>query len=139
MIFEGIPLRSFESLMGGFVAMSLVVAVLPLALLAPKLRKVRVKGLLEYGRLANAYTASFDRKWVHASQPASEPLLGTSDIQSLADMANSFGLVGSMSIVPITKRLLLQLAAQTALPLLPLIVIGTPTSELARTILRMII
>jgi hypothetical protein len=138
MVFESVPLSSFESLMGGFVVMSLVVALLPLALLAPKLRKVRVRGLLEYGRLANAYSESFDRKWVHPSQRVSEPLLGTSDIQSLADMANSFALVGSMSIVPITKRLILQLAAQTALPLLPLIVIGTPTSQLARAILKMI-
>jgi len=32
-----------------------------------------------------------------------------------------------MTIVPITKRLVLQLAGQLALPLLPVIILGTPT------------
>jgi hypothetical protein len=138
-VFEGIPLSSFESLMGGFIVLSVLVALLPLVVVAPTLRLVRNKGLVEYGRLARTYTDSFDRKWVHADAPASEPLLGTSDIQSLADMGNSFQLVQAMMIAPITKRLVLQIAAQAALPLLPVIMIGTPTSQLVRAIIKMVI
>jgi hypothetical protein len=124
--------------MGGFIVLCLIVGLLPLALVAPTLRIVRNKGLVEYGRLARTYTESFDRKWVHASARPSEPLLGTSDIQSLADMGNSFELVQAMSIAPITKRLVLQIGLQAALPLMPVIILGTPTSQLVRAILKMI-
>lgn len=138
MIFEGAPITSFKFLMTGFVVLFVIVGLLPLVMLAPKLSEVRRTGLLEYGRLANSYTASFDQKWVHSMDPPSEPLLGSSDIQSLADMGNSFALVDAMSPVPITKRLVLQLAGLTVLPLIPIIVFGTPTPELVRAIIKMV-
>jgi hypothetical protein len=138
MVFEGASLASFEFLMGGFVALSLILGLLPLMLLAPKLTKVRRAGLIEYGRIANQYTESFDRKWVHPVEPLSEPLLGTGDIQSLADLGNSYAIIREMAIAPITKRLTLQFALQAAAPLIPVIIAGTPTGKLVDTILRMV-
>jgi hypothetical protein len=138
LVFEGAKIESFQSLMIGFVVMSLIVSLLPLALMTPKLMMVRWKGLLEYGRLANAYTQDFDRKWVHRTTAPAEPLLGTSDIQSLADMGNSFSFVNAMMIAPINKGLVLQLAAQAALPLLPVILIGTPAPELIKAVIKMV-
>jgi hypothetical protein len=138
LVFEAAKIQSFQLLMAGFVVLSVIVSLLPLALLTPKLVIVRWKGLLEYGRLANAYTAAFDRKWVHRTAESSESLLGSSDIQSLADMGNSFSFVNAMMIAPISKALVLQLAAQAALPLLPVILIGTPAPELVRAIIKMV-
>jgi len=138
LVFEGATIQSFQSLMIGFVVLSLIISLLPLALLTPKLMMVRWKGLLEYGRLATAYTQDFDRKWVHRTTAAAEPLLGTSDIQSLADMGNSFGFVNAMMIAPISKALVLQLAAQAALPLIPVIIIGTPAPELIKAVIKMV-
>jgi hypothetical protein len=139
MIFEGARLTSFRFTSVGFIVLSVIVGILPLVLLAPKLSKVRKAGLLEYGKLAQSYAQSFDRKWVHYAERPTEPLLGTGDIQSLADLGNSFALVEAMAIAPITKRLMLQLAAQAALPLLPVIVLGTPTPELVRAVMKMLV
>jgi hypothetical protein len=139
MIFGGTPLTSFKSLILGFIVLFVILGILPLLLLAPKLSKVRKAGLLEYGKLARSYTESFDRKWVHYVEPPTERLLGTGDIQSLADMGNSFSLVDAMRIAPITRRLILQLAIQTALPLLPVIVLGTPTPELVHAVIKMLV
>jgi hypothetical protein len=138
MVFERAPLTSFKSVMAGFVVMSLIVGLLPLTLLAPKLIKVRKAGLLAYGRLANTYTESFDRKWVHCAGPPSEPLLGTGDIQSLADMGNSFAFIEGMRIAPISRKLALQIAGQAAIPLVPLILLGTPAPELIRAVTKMV-
>jgi hypothetical protein len=138
MLFEGAPITSFKFLMTGFLVLFVIVGLLPLMLLAPKLSEVRRAGLLEYGRLANSYIASFDKKWVHNMDPPSEPLLGSSDIQSLADMGNSFALVDAMWPVPITKRLILQLSGLTVLPLIPLIIFGTPAPELIHAIIKMV-
>ena len=139
MVFEGRPITAFRSLMAGFIILSVIVGLLPMALLAPKLKDVRKAGLLEYGRLANRYTNLFDRKWVHHPEAPEEPLLGSSDIQSLADVGNSFAFVDAMRIAPISKRLVLQLAAQTVIPLVPVLLIGTPTPELVHAVMKMVI
>jgi len=138
MLYEGAPLSSFRFVMAGFIVLSVIVGLLPLALLAPRLREVRKQGLIEYGRLANSYSFSFDRKWVHYLQSPSEPLLGTGDIQSLADMGNSFKMVDDMNIAPITQRLVLQLAVQAAAPIIPIIIFGTPAPELVKAVMRMV-
>jgi len=139
MLFEGAPLTSFKALIVGFIVISMILALLPLALLAPTLREVRKAGLLAYGRLANAYTESFDRKWVHGYERPSEPLLGTADIQSLADLGNSFACIEGMSLAPISKRLVVQLALQIVTPLIPIIIFGTPTPELVNALMKMVI
>jgi hypothetical protein len=138
MVFEGATLTSFKMLIGAFIVLSVLVGLFPLMLLGPTLSKVRKAGLLDYGRLANSYTVSFDQKWVHNAKPVSEPLLGSSDVQSLADMGNSFVFVDAMRIVPITKRLVLQLAGLTVLPLIPVIVFGTPTPALIHAVMKMV-
>jgi hypothetical protein len=51
---------------------------------------------------------------------ADEPLLGSADIQSLADMGNSFSVVQNMRIVPIKRDDLLRLVGATLAPVVPL-------------------
>jgi len=138
-VHESAPLASFKFLMVGFVVLSLILGLFPLLLLAPRLARVRRIGLREYGRLGNQYTEAFDRKWVHGSGVPEEPLLGTADIQSLADLGNSYSVVQQMNIVPITKQLAVQLAVLSALPLIPVVVTGTPAPELVNAILKMVV
>ena len=40
-----------------------------------------------------AYTREFNQKWIRGPRPADEPLLGSADIQSLADLRNGFEVV----------------------------------------------
>jgi len=138
MVFEGAPLASFKYQLTGFVVLSVILGLLPLALWIPKLKKVRHDGLLEYGRLAHTYTESFDRKWVHCETRPAEPMLGTADLQSLADLGNSFGFIGNMRTAPITSKLVQQLAEWTALPFVPIIIFGTPTAVLVKEIIKLI-
>ena len=138
LVFEGMPLANFKLLMITFVVLSLILGLLPLALLAPKLAEVRRTGMLEYGRLARTYTEAFDRKWVHPVDSSGEPLLGTGDLQSLADLGNSFALIQAMTIAPITRTLVLQLGVEAGLPLIPVIILRTPTTELINDLLKMV-
>ena len=138
MLFEGATLASFESRLVGFVVLSVIAGLLPLALLIPKLKKVRKEGLLEYGRFAKTYTESFDRKWFHYSASPPEPMLGTPDLQSLADLGNSFSFIEKMRWAPISRKLVQQLAGWTAIPLVPIIILGTPTPQLVHEVMKLI-
>jgi hypothetical protein len=138
MLFEGATLASFESRLAGFVVLSVTLGLLPLALWIPKLKKVRKDGLLEYGRFAKTYTESFDGKWVHCAARPSEPMLGTPDLQSLADLGNSFSFIEKMRKAPISRKLVQQLAGWTAIPLVPIIILGTPTPQLVHEVMKLI-
>jgi len=137
--FEGASLASFKFIIVGFVVLCLIVGLLPLMVLTPKLIRTRRLGVLEYGRLANTYTRSFDGKWVHPAEPANESLLGTSDIQSLADMGNSFSVIEEMRIFPITRKMVFQMATLALIPILPVIILGSPTAELVNVVLKTVL
>jgi hypothetical protein len=92
----------------------------PLLVFAPQLAEAKRTGTREYGTLAQRYVRAFDAKWLRGGAPAAEPLVGSADIQSLADLANSFEVVRTMRLAPVTKEAVLQLAAATLLPVLPL-------------------
>jgi hypothetical protein len=86
-------------------------------------------------RLAERYVREFDAKWLRGGAPAGEPLVGSADIQSLADLANSFEVVRTMHIAPITRDSLLRLVAATLAPIVPLVFTMMPFEELLRKLL----
>jgi hypothetical protein len=98
----------------------LAATVIALMVFAPQLARAKRTGLREYGTLAQGYVREFDAKWVHGNGQDEEPLLGSGDIQSLADLGNSFEVVRTMRAVPVTKEAVFQLAAATLLPVVPL-------------------
>jgi hypothetical protein len=84
---------------------------------APQLAQAKRTGNREYGTLAERYVREFDAKWLRGGGPADEPLVGSGDIQSLADLANSFEVVRGMQIAPITRDAVLRLVAATLVPI----------------------
>jgi len=53
-------------------------------------------------------------------------------------MGNSFAFIEGMRIAPISRKLALQIAGQAAIPLVPLILFGTPAPELIRAVTKMV-
>jgi hypothetical protein len=117
---------------------AVLLLVAPLLLVTPALIVVRKQGLLDYGALATAYTQRFDAKWVHGRPPAGETLLGSADIQSLADFGNSFAIVRDMRTCPIDKRTLVGLILAAALPMAPVLIFGTPADQLVSAVWKLI-
>jgi hypothetical protein len=125
---------SFDAIIPQMLVILMVNAALflgPLLVFVPKLWACRVRGLRTYMGLAERYVSQFDSKWLGSSAPT-EPLLGTADIQSLADLSNSVNIVRDMRSAPISKRLLLAVATATVLPMLPLLLLKYPIAELTR-------
>jgi len=104
----------------------------PLMVFAPQLAATKRTGLREYGTLAQRYVREFDAKWVHGDGPTDEPILGSGDIQSLADLGNSLEVVKGMRIVPVTKEAMFQLAVTTIAPIVPLVLTLMPLEELLK-------
>jgi hypothetical protein len=136
--FAGAALQDFKVEIAAMVAFLMCVVFGPLLVFSPQLARAKRIGLNEYGTLAERYVRDFDGKWLRGAAPASEPLLGSADIQSLADMGNSFAVVRTMRLAPITRDAVLQLAAAVLVPLIPLLLTVMPVEELTRKLLGLV-
>jgi hypothetical protein len=128
--FIGGKLPDYLLLILGVVLFVFLIVLGPLLAFAPALMRARHKGIYDYGILASEYVSEFDAKWVRGK--ADEKLLGTSDIQSLADLANSFQVIESIKPFPFGKEALFQLIIFTLLPVLPLVLTMVPLEELIK-------
>ena len=99
----GAALPDFKVEIAVLVVFLLCMVLGPLLVFAPQLAQAKRTGNREYGTLAERYVREFDAKWLRGGAPADEPLVGSGDIQSLADLGNSFEVVRTMQIAPITR------------------------------------
>lgn len=110
----------FKLVIVSFVIFLLIVVFGPLTVFTPKLFRTKWDDAGKYGRLVTRYVKDFDNKWIARTSRDGEELLGTSDIQSLADISNSYAVIVQMGIVPFRLSHVAIIAAFTIAPLLPL-------------------
>ena len=137
--FVGAALPDFKVEIAAVILFLLCLVLGPLLLFAPQLAQAKRTGNREYGTLAERYVREFDAKWLRGGAPADEPLVGSADIQSLADLANSFDVVKTMQIAPISRDALLRLVAATLAPVIPLALTMMPLEELLKKLLGILL
>jgi len=137
-LYHGESLLSFKLQGGGFVAFFILAILSPLLVFTPQMAGAKRKGLADYGLLAQRYVDSFERKWVIDDPAPSEELLGAADIQSLADLGNSYAIVREMRSIPFGLEDLARLAAATAAPLLPLALTVLSPEELIIRVMKVV-
>jgi len=115
----------------------ILVVVGPLLVFAPQLARAKRAGLREFGNLAQRYSRAFDAKWVRGDE-SDDALLGTGDIQSLADLGNSFAVVKEMRLVPVSKEAIFQLAVVAVVPIVPLLLTLMPLEELLKKLIGIV-
>jgi hypothetical protein len=101
--------------------------------------RAKRRGLLAYGTLGERYVREFEYKWLRTEQTTSDALLGSPDIQSLADLYNGFEVIRGMRVVPPTRETVLGLAAVTLLPLAPLPLTVISGRELLERLVKIVL
>lgn len=137
-LYEGQSLMSFKMEAAGLVVFFVLFIYGPLLMFTPKLERAQRRGSAQYGLLANRYIFGFEEKWIRGGVPEASELLGTGDIQSLADLDHSFSMVHAMRIVPFSVHDLTRLAAVTAAPLLPLMLTMFSPQQLLAVLLKIV-
>jgi hypothetical protein len=135
----GTPLIQFKEEIAVTVIFVLCLILSPLLVFTPELLQAKREGRRKYGVLMERYGREFDTKWLSANMHAREPLMGSPDIQSLADIANSYGVVQSMRAVLITKEAVLRLAVGTLVPVMPLLLTMMPLEELMKKLVGILL
>jgi hypothetical protein len=136
-LYRGETLQSFRFQIGGFIVFFVAAVLAPLLMFSTRMAQAKRKGLADYGLLAQRYVESFDQKWVRESLPSAE-LLGTGDIQSLADLGNGYQVIREMRTVPFGLQDTSRLAIATAAPLSPLLLTIFSFEELLIRIFKVV-
>lgn len=115
-----------------YVILMTVIVHAPLAAFTVRLCRCRLHGLLAFGRLVWKHDRAFDEKWIHpeTSSIPDDQLLGTSDVQSLADIATAYEHVDEMRMIPFDTKAATVLALTSIAPMLPLIGTAIPLHEI---------
>jgi len=137
--FLGATLPQYKAEIALIVVFMLCLVFGPLLVFAPQLSHAKRTGLREYGTLAERYVREFDTKWLRGGAPGDEPLVGSGDIQSLADLGNSYEVVRTMIIAPITKQAVIRLVVATLVPIVPLMLTMMPLEELLKKLFGMLL
>ena len=118
--FAGATLPGFKMEILGVVVFLVLLVLSPLSFFIVQLGHARLTAKREYGILASRYVDDFHRKWIEHPEADDEQLLGTGDIQSLADLGNAYNVVREMRMLPFGKDAVVGLAIIIVIPLLPL-------------------
>ncbi|HEX2329461.1 MAG TPA: hypothetical protein VHN74_12125 [Candidatus Angelobacter sp.] len=138
-LYTGATLPAFKMQIAGVLVFCMLVVTLPLLFFVVILERTQRRANIEFGELASQYVDDFRAKWVKHSTPRNEELLGTSDMQSLADLANSFAVVNEIRVVPVTKQALIRLLILLVLPLLPLTLTMVPLDKILEKLFQMVV
>jgi hypothetical protein len=139
---EGSKLPDFRFELVGIAAVLLLIVLGPLCVFVPKLNRARLAGLRTYGTLASDYVVGFAGKWAGGNKADTadrEPLLGTADIQSLADLANSFAVVKEVRLVPFGKDAVTRFLVVILVPLSPLVLTMFSPEELLQRLIKVVL
>lgn len=127
---EGASLPQFKLEIVAWIGFLMLLVLAPLLFFVPQLARAKWAGLRDYGVTVSKYVHEFRQKWIDKDAPTKEALIGSADIQSLADLSNSFEVVREMGVLPFGRGTVLRLAVATALPLLPLVLTMIPLEKL---------
>jgi hypothetical protein len=133
---EGMALPAFRVEIAGILVFVIALAVLPLIFFSPAIWRARRQDLRAYGMLSMRYVDEFRDKWIRGTPPPDERLVGSGDIQSLADLGNAFEAVSRTGVLPVRLRAIFSIAVIVALPFLPLTLTMIPFEELLDRLLN---
>ena len=136
--YTGANLTAFKVEIPGALAFLMLLVLLPLAFFVMHLRNARRVAKREFGILSSKYVDRFRAKWIKHDAEEGEPLLGTPDIQSLADLGNSFTTVSEIRLFPFGKQTVVRLLGVLILPLLPLMLTIIPLKEVVSWIVKLV-
>jgi hypothetical protein len=131
---------TLRDLVPGLVAFLISVTVVgfgPLLFFSGMLFRMRRRTLAAYGAFARHYILDFHAKWL--ASPHEKTALGTSDIQSLADLGNSYQIASKTRLIPFAPRIVVGVWLAAIAPMLPLLASRLTAEQVLRRIIATVL
>jgi hypothetical protein len=113
----------------------LIIALAPLLVFMPPLRRVRRENMLAYGALLAEHGRLVQKRWIRRQQVDDDAVLSAPEIGPVADTLSLFEAVSGMRPAPITKSSLVPIVVASVLPLIPVFAIQIPIKQILAKLL----
>ena len=120
-IYNGVPIEDYRfSLL--VIPIVVIVYLSPLFYFSRKLGKLKLDGIMIYSTLTHKYSKLFEDKWIRGNNiNDNESILGSGDIQSLADIGATYEVVENIRVIPINLNIFLFMLIMVTIPFIPLL------------------
>jgi hypothetical protein len=138
-VYGGVPLEHYQFAIAGYAVVVVAFFLTPLVMFTPRLIEAKEKALRDYGALAVTHHHMFDRKWVKGENPGADPVLGTPEISSLADLGAAYQILEKMKAVPFDPEDAIVLLLAALLPMAPLLLTIMPVDRLLELLSKILV
>lgn len=125
-----VTLHSLRYVLLGYVLLSLLVMIAPLALFVPGLSALKRASMMTYGVVGTDCAEQFDKNWISRERGEARPILQAGDSSALADYTAVYNTVSTMVVLPIQRYVLISFIVASVAPLLPLALLVMPVDEI---------
>jgi hypothetical protein len=135
---HGATLESMKVQLGGLVVLLVLLFLAPLMVFSRPMRRVRLRGRLQYGILAGRHVGGLHERWVEGHEVKDDAVLSAPEIGPAADVATLYTLATSMRAFPIGLRALVGVLLPAAAPVLVVATLEVPLKEILVKVLGML-
>jgi hypothetical protein len=136
-LYDGATLKSYQWPIVGIAAFSVLFGLLPLLVFTPRLARTKRAAWGKYTGFASEYVSRFEKKWMGSDE--SEEMLGSGDIQSMADLGGTFERMVEMRIFAIDRRIAMSFLLAIVAPMLPLVITMMPLKDIVKILFNALI
>ncbi|HKW15830.1 MAG TPA: hypothetical protein VJS69_15200 [Candidatus Krumholzibacteria bacterium] len=137
-IYSHAELTSYKWPIVGIAAFSVLFGVLPLLVFTPRLARTKRTAWGRYTRFGSDYVWRFEKKWMDPDG-GSEEMLGSGDIQSMADLGGTFERMVEMRVFAVDRRTALSFLFAIVGPMLPLLLTMMPLRDIVSIVFKALI
>jgi hypothetical protein len=135
---HGATLEAMKVQLGGLVVLLVLLFLAPLMVFSGPMRRVRLRGRLQYGVLAGRHVGGLHARWVEGREVKDAAVLSAPEIGPAADVATLYTLATSMRAFPIGLRALVGVLLPAAAPVLVVATLEVPLQEILVKVLGML-
>ena len=125
--------------MGAFVVLAVTVFSAPLLAFLPLMIRAKRKALLDYSALVGRHGRLVRDRWILGKELADDSLLGAPELGPIADTGPAYDAVAAMRVLPIGKATVAPLLIAAVLPLVPVLAIEIPITQILKSLLKAVI
>ena len=133
---EGASLADFKLDIGGIAAVLLLLSMAPFCFFVGQMARAKAGRSHRIRHAGQSLRQRVSTQMAEGQSSQTEPFLGSADIQSLADLANSYDVVNEMRLFPIGTKAIVLFALVVIAPFLPLALTVVPLNELLGRLLK---
>jgi hypothetical protein len=138
--YGGRTLFEFRFIIAALLVAELILFTAPLLFLTPRLIGERARGVFQYGALAAAVGARFERRWLQEiGSVADDTAMAVPDFSATTDLYSIAANVNQMQVVPASLPQIARLILAVLLPFLPALVMTMPVRDILEHVAKFVL